>query len=686
MTATVGTCPFSPDVQDSKRNCLLDCLPNEVSQARAFSAYLLRMPWTTTPEEVVCRVQALSGPPDCGSVVDYPKSARHLLQVLALQSMVGNMVQHYVGRYVSQLSHFSSRAETHRDLGNAAETLKTHEYRDVLEECAQGECTSCSQAKCWEEDDQATRGARVLPCKTTQVVCKLLEAKYRNLGPTYFSQCLSYSQSVPLSRSPLRCFSEPPSELRRLAVRYPAKLKAAVRRKCPAISTGLNDVFRVPSPVDAIHYADGDGGLLSLDRIPGLEEYILGDATLTGLPIRRPGSYVEFREANHDAIELGHCYTVHNPGNPDRTASGSNVPFGYQALVAARANLAKSEETLLVPLEKDRSGLRLMVEIFTRQNADSVEHGVETGVRLVRAGLSFPIDDGPARCRLARNRAKVARAGVWRFGEGVDDSRLKPWNLKRFLDSPGESERVTLPGDVDIAIHNMAERLNEAHVFLAESTIPGAGRGLFLRPGRYNIPKDRVICSYQAEPEEEDANQGTDHLMEVYAGGGRTLLYQAARYDGQNIGRFINQGGLVDGLKNMCALADTKTGKTSFRGKEVNDGFLKHCNAYYRVSGRELQIRAIKDIKADATTPTELFANYGHDYWVKYVSRHPDSLDCNNLDIVQKCILWCLLANDSCWSATERQPGQNIHEAIKTVFRNMPCPVEDTGRRRPTTR
>ncbi len=95
MTAIVGTCPLSRDVQDSKRYCLLECLPDKVSQAKAFSGYQLRTPWTTMPDEVVRRVRDLFEPVDCSSVVDYPKSARHLLQV---QSMVGNMVQHYVGR------------------------------------------------------------------------------------------------------------------------------------------------------------------------------------------------------------------------------------------------------------------------------------------------------------------------------------------------------------------------------------------------------------------------------------------------------------------------------------------------------------------------------------------------------------------------------------------------------------
>ena len=44
--------------------------------------------------------------------------------------------------------------------------------------------------------------------------------------------------------------------------------------------------------------------------------------------------------------------------------------FGYLALVQARKNLAASVETVIVPLERDLRGGRLVAEIFTRQSDD----------------------------------------------------------------------------------------------------------------------------------------------------------------------------------------------------------------------------------------------------------------------------------------------------------------------------
>ena len=44
---------------------------------------------------------------------------------------------------------------------------------------------------------------------------------------------------------------------------------------------------------------------------------------------------------------------------------------------------------------------------------------------------------------------------------------------------------------------------------------------------------------------------------------------------------FINQGGFIDGLKQMCLVSDRETGHTSFQSGPVNQEFEKHCNVKY---------------------------------------------------------------------------------------------------------
>jgi hypothetical protein len=637
-------------------------------------------------EDVVEKVQQLSRPIDCCQ--NYPENVRHLQDVLALPHVVSNMTQHYVGRYISCLREVSegSQSVVDHELGNAAETLKLREYRTILNTCAEEEgCSSCHAAKRWEDEEEDSQGTeRPVPCAVTQVISKLLSTRYVNLNPTYFTQCVKLAQGIPW-RSPLTFFPEPPSELRSIAVKYPQCLRASIERQHPVLSTGLQPVFKVPSAIDAIYYTDGDGGTLNCELIPGLREHI----TEAGLECLLKtewigGPFIDFRDSHHDAIELGHTYRVENLESHESSAT---IPFGYLALVEARRSLAMSKETLLVPRGRDHMGRgrRLLVEIFTKHESDDRAHGEDTAVRLVQAGLSYPTSGAPEHCGTAQCKAMESRAGVWELGAFMDDPEFKPWNLKHLpqLSGSGRYYCVDLEEggqQLQAIVSSANTHLNEAHVFPAKSTIPGADRGLFLRPGSYTIPSGRRICSYQAKPDAAvDASQTNDYLFEVECRG-HTYVYQAATFDGQNIGRFINQGGLKEGLMEMCVQSDVDMGQRAFRRRYVEDVFAQHCNVKYSRKGLELEVQAAKPITADQHLATELFGNYGLEYWVRYTARNFHKFDLD--DFLAKSVLWCLLSRKSCWSAAERDVGVTFPDDVKAKFESMGCPYTTSSKRK----
>lgn len=672
------TCPYSKEVEESRRHDLLEVLEDRRCQAAVFSDFILESNWALSQEEIEHKVKQLFEPINCS--VDYVVNVLVIQDCLSLQNIVDNLVQHYIGRYLLKLHQLSSltRSGVHRELGNAAEELKSHEYARLRDRCAQNGCTSCSEAKAWDEADQSSRAAtRKLPCISTQVLSKLLSPKFVNLCPAFFSQCVQFSESVPV-RCPLMFSSEPPTVLRLIAAKYAQKLNADIKAHGPALSTGVCSIFQVPSAIDVVQYKDGDGGTIDCEQIPHLMDYI----EKKGWNDLLQGSLIPFREANHDAIELGHSYRVEELSG-DQMPASRRREFGYLALVQARKNLALSVETLVVPLERDLRGGRLVVEIFTRQSDDEKPHGEETGVRLIKAGLSFPTEEAPTHCKAALLEAKNAEAGVWEFGQAMDDPRLKPWALKRVLTLPGNFYEVEIEdGDEHLEVHidNENRHLNEANIIIGESTIPGAQRGLFLRPGRFRIPKGNTICSYQEKPDEVDESQTFDYLFEVEGHGGRPVYYQAATYDGQNIGRYINQGGLQEGLAEMCLQSDVKTGHTSFSQKTVNETFAEHCNVAYKQVRLELQVRASRDLQAHPTQPTELFGNYGPMYWIKYVAQHYREL--NHEEFLAKSVLWCLLSDDSCWTQQEREPGLTIPDDVRAKFKNKSCPYKPSSLRR----
>ena len=109
-------------------------------------------------------------------------------------------------------------------------------------------------------------------------------------------------------------------------------------------------------------------------------------------------------------------------------------------------------------------------------------------------------------------------------------------------------------------------------------TIPNAGRGLFLKAQPLAscrpivIPEGHTLCYYSRRTIQGPNNLATrDYYIQVGA-----KHFDASVFTGDNMGRFINQGGLLEGLKTMCR-ESAKQGESMHEGvirEEVN----KHVN------------------------------------------------------------------------------------------------------------
>ena len=109
---------------------------------------------------------------------------------------------------------------------------------------------------------------------------------------------------------------------------------------------------------------------------------------------------------------------------------------------------------------------------------------------------------------------------------------------------------------VKCCVHNSTLLLNKANLLVLKSLIPSAGLGLFLRPtpGRdpLAIPKDIQIWLYlcrRLASEKSIADlPTTDYLLEARVGH-TTHFYSPHEFTGEEMGRFVNQGGLIEGLE-----------------------------------------------------------------------------------------------------------------------------------------
>ena len=135
--------------------------------------------------------------------------------------------------------------------------------------------------------------------------------------------------------------------------------------------------------------------------------------------------------------------------------------------------------------------------------------------------------------------------------------------------------------------------LLEAQLYVKESGIPGAGKGLFTKEF---IPKGTRIVEYK---------------------GKRTVWKEVKDDDGKNGYLFyINRNNVIDALpatKTLARYANDARGMVRIKGVLNNSDYI--------IDGKKVFIEAKKDIPAKA----EILVDYGHEYW--QVIRHNLKVD-----------------------------------------------------------
>ena len=599
------------------------------------------------------------------------KSYLVIQSLLKVQRHVANVAQFTVGRLISDIhSHTSiSKNAVVCGLCNYAEKEREQQYIHLVSMCAAGGCADCAAAM---QSDREGRRRVVTPCTQIQACCRLLELEFQNFTPSFFRQCVEVA--VLSAYSPLVISGEPPS-----CVRTSLVPRAHRENQLPPILSGAFPVFPLHpdwTAIEAVQYSDGDGGYVSIECFVNLESFVksfLDSATVRAVCLKEHGlRMIPFRELHHDAIELGHEYNLIIEGEC------TTMQWGYEALVSARKVLANAQKMWLVPRELDQSGDRLLLEIFTLE-ADEVTPK-STGVRLIEEGLSHLLQTSPSHYKEAWRRGIEKSVGIHKFGLGQLDD-LHPANLKRNLpQTPVEVKFRFQDRQVTCRVENnsRATYLNEANVWILKSLLPGAGMGLFIRPtlpGRRSavIPARQAICLYSGDVSSVATH--SDYLMEVEYRGSH-LYYNPSVYDGRNIGRFINQGGLLAGVKNMCIACDKRIGGSGFCQGDVHRAMEEECNTIYRITHeRQLHVVTLRDLSS-TSSPTELLSNYTYTYWTWYVRAYWREMGYRNPVVYG--ILWCY---NSLNSVLCGQIDFHLPDAIRSELSEAECPYNPARRR-----
>ena len=549
--------------------------------------------------------------------------------------------------------------------------------------CAADSCALCTATTRHEDEGQS--GTTPYPCEVVQAQIKLAEHDFINFSPTFLSQCMVMARDVPMG-SPLLMCAEPPSLVRTLVPRLVASHDGVREEGLPMFLTGLHPFYplRQQCAVAAVHYVDGDGGVLVCEWFPGLHDACTRAAVCTQHIAGHNLHFVPFREANHYAIELGHTYNIVVTAD-DGTVSHYCTEYGYRTLVSARAHLSRAVEVYVTPTGGQADG-RILVEVSTRETAEILPKA--NALRLIEEGLSFPTTRAP---RAYREAMESSSAGVHEYGLGIET--FMPWSLKGENGTPVVAPQFRRDAaTIDCTVDNRTTRLNEAHVMILPSRIDGAGLGLFLRPAPSGtaptVPMHSPICYYAGRDERDESDMvTTDYLFEMQSGSGASRLYNPETYDGQNIGRFVNQGGLDDGMKAMACACDRAAGSTGFHSGAVQHALSSHCNVgYSEHAGRvSLSVVASKRLALLTDDVQELYANYGYEYWLNFVPTNLSTLPRDATFV--RAVLWIILSNGSTMdrSLKERFGSRIADNAdVRQQYRDMACPFRlDSSRRRP---
>ena len=629
------------------------------------------------------------------------KTCAHISVLLKEARRVSMYAQHRIGTLLDRIH---SRNPGHQltdvqiSLCNYVSEQKAAYYRRIRDECSGSGCRVCSAAK---DSDDGPESHRTIACDLTQRTCRLKDADFDNFTTTFLDHCREVA-ALPL-QSPLVWGSDLQGQARELVERAEDLGATVVSRGLPRLTTGLVPVFSLKegeSAVEALQYSDGDGGFIVCELFPGLQEYLEG----RGIPLpdsvrlaEHRYSLMPFREEHHDAIELGHVYTIVRDELDEESPTGvregvaERNEWGYEALVVARGNLARAVRLFVVPNAETvyTADGRLFVEVFSQEAGERLPKA--TGVRLIERGLSYPTDRALPAYQQAWDRSTQ---GLHHYGGLSTQAALCPWELKSAFrrdgpDSSVEAEWETESGAVvsSCKVTNSTDRLNEANVFVLKSTIEGAGLGLFLRPTPLfgvtplTIPPDRAITVYSRMPTTADVNgmESTDYLLEFESGRrGRTVRFNPEVFTGAEMGRFINQGGLLEGVRAMCRACDRVSGSTGFSPADVDRAILPHCNVTYKLV-RLSTVNVVSRNRIQSTSqPRELFSHYGISYWLRYVARNLPTI--GHETELERCVLWTLLSQNSSYGGHDVDI-RGIPTSFVEKYKQMPCPQPQLPRR-----
>ena len=376
-------------------------------------------------------------------------------------------------------------------------------YRRHLEECKCGACEAVLQ---YDDCRQGEVEGRPSHCVRVEPWAQTVRKFSRGLSGTTLRNCEYFFASTPKMSPPTLSLATPTdvqSCTRRYMNRYLQGLPADYEDypeqwlRCTPFKHIRAEMVEVSR--DLVAMLDGDSGHLVIDKETD-------DVLLAHITHRyRQHNTIRFRTMGNDAPELATAFRLYGEhvGRSTRRQVLRTYHSGVESMRCARRILAISDRVFF-RIHMDESGLpahdldkynRLLVEIYVEEN-DGDECAL-LAERIAEEGHTFPILDGGLDKDVfdAMVRAKQARSGSFQLPHETRQFPFRPWDTR---DESSTSTKEYSVDDDHITSFVMLKSplANEGLVYVAPSTIPNAGMGLFLRPRQTSLPAGSYLCKY----------------------------------------------------------------------------------------------------------------------------------------------------------------------------------------------
>ena len=538
-------------------------------------------------------------------------------------------------------------------------------------------------------------------CSTTELIAQSLRAQFLGLSASSLQRWYHFSASTPRFSPPAITVASP-TNVCSTTVKYldpylrERNLQQAIPRswKTPKARCS-NEKNLLPLRKESVHMCDGDSCEI---RLSGDESFELTNLATHGQTIR-------VRMLSSDSPETEYSVRIYKQSENSTTYSTFITRhIGIECMRAARQMIFEAKSVFL-QIERDPRGRpflaqddhkRRLAHLFL-ENSSGVKENFAQKLAWHGFTLSFYTTGVDPDINDAMRSALAEKKGIFNLPDEVFTFPNRPWDIRR-LTSTGHTnvydeyrEILNRPSDPDLAwipeqhmaqvdggedsgsvpqsetTDNFYLRIVpcklfwESRCFVAESTIPNAGRGLFLQAHKDDIPVGTHLCMYaeRSTTLEEIIASGSSRQYSIFTQK-KKRWFDGEKETGNNIGRFANQPGVLDALHRIKQLSTRPMpAMIDCDWRQIETQLDDQCNAQFDTTGEQLVLKAKRPFH-ETYDPQEIFINYGglKDYWIPLIVQHSSDtlLPREMTDIVE----WLLHNDESNWTPEQRKEWDKL--------------------------